>query len=152
MLFMVRCSGSSSSRCACRPSVSSASKLGQKSQLKNRTAPAPRTISRRIKCSQCIGCYNSSNLEPRSCTRPPAPPRPVAARCRETNMCSSCYSRRLYLPMKPTFLASPSAIERDRKEVVLAIPPCLQSPPDDTKAAVLPVKRAAVAMAALMVV
>lgn len=52
-------------------------------------------------------------------------------------------------PMKPTFSSPAAAIERDRGEAVLwVIPPCLNSPPDGTKAPTLPERKAVVAMAA----
>ena len=51
-------------------------------------------------------------------------------------------------PMKPTFSSPAAAIARDRAPAVLLIPPCLHSPPDETKAPTLPEKKAVVAMAA----
>ncbi len=118
----------------------------------NRTAPVPHELSRR---SKVLPVHGLQQLEqPRGTimhTPPPAPLPLLLSAGRRGNMRTQRRYGTLYPPMKPTFRASPSAIERDRREVVLVIPPCLQSPPDDTKAPVLPVKRAAVAMAARMV-
>lgn len=50
--------------------------------------------------------------------------------------------------MKPTFSCS-ADIDRHRAVVALAIPACLQSPPDDTKAPTLPIPKAVAAMATL---
>ena len=49
--------------------------------------------------------------------------------------------------MKPTFSWSID-IEKHRTVVALPMPACLQSPPEDTKAAALPEKKAEVAIAA----
>lgn len=53
-----------------------------------------------------------------------------------------------HLPMKPTFSSPAAAIARDRAVAVLVLPPCLNNPPDETKAPTLPERKAMVAMAA----